>query len=72
MSIELIDFRGKITERTAQVLSAHSSADNVTQSEIVRDVLDKWAEGQIHRSMLVARLTRGKGYAEADEGEDGK
>lgn len=58
---ELIDLRSKITERANQVLEAHARAANLDKSEIVRKVLDDWADAEIHRATLISRLTREKG-----------
>jgi chromosome condensin MukBEF complex kleisin-like MukF subunit len=58
---ELIDLRSKITERANQVLEAHARAAAIDKSEVVRKVLDDWAEAEIHRATLISRLTREKG-----------
>lgn len=44
MAAELIDLRAKITERSHQVLEAHARAHNCDKAEVVRAVLDEWAE----------------------------
>lgn len=61
VAAELIDLRAKITERAAQVLEAHARAHNCDKAEVVRAVLDEWAEKQIHVATLTVRLTRGEG-----------
>lgn len=62
---DLIDLRAKITERANQVLDAHARADDIDKSEVVRRVLDKWADGEIHKATLIQRLTRGEGTGKA-------
>ena len=58
---DLIDLRTKITERANQVLEAHARAASLDKSEIVRKVLDAWADEEIHRATLIARMTRCEG-----------
>jgi len=59
---ELIDFRMKITERTHSVLDAFTRAGKgQSHQEVARQVLDEWAEKEIHAAILVQRLTRGEG-----------
>lgn len=65
LAADLIDLRSKITERANQVLEAHARAHNLDKSEIVRNVLDEWAEKRIHEATLTLRLTRGEGVDKA-------
>lgn len=65
MATELIDMRARITERANQVLEAHARAHNCDKAEVVRVVLDEWAEKQVHVATLVTRLTRGQGSGAA-------
>lgn len=58
---DLTDLRTKITSRTAQVMAAINHASGRERSQIAREVLDKWAAQQIHASMIIQRMTRGKG-----------
>ena len=58
---EMIDFRTKVTERTAQVLEAVKRATGKDQAEIAREVLDNWAAERIHESNLIIRLTKREG-----------
>lgn len=58
---ELVDFRTKITEETNQVLEAFARADNSDKAEVARRVLADWAAKEIHRAIMVQRLTRGEG-----------
>ena len=61
MADDLVDFRVRITEETSQVLEAHARADRSDKAEIARKVLADWAAHEVHRSILVSRLTRGEG-----------
>jgi hypothetical protein len=54
MSAELKDFRGKITELAWCYLEAEHRATGRDQSEIVRDILQAWAEER-HRASIEAR-----------------
>ena len=65
MAAELIDMRARITERANQVLEAHARAHNCDKAEVVRVVLDEWAEKQIHVATLTVRLTRSEGAGKA-------
>lgn len=58
---DMVDFRCKITERTAQVLEALKRSSDKDQAAIARQVLDEWAESRIHESTLVLRLTKREG-----------
>ena len=61
MAEPLADFRGKLTQRTDAVLEAINRASGRDKSEITREVMDKWAEEQIHAATLITRLTRDEG-----------
>jgi predicted DNA-binding protein len=81
MSIPLVDFRGKLTHETDAVLEALHQATGRDRSEIVREVLQKWAEEKIHEASLIdIRLRREglrgiaggmSGSARDDEGAQG-
>ena len=57
----MVDFRVKITERTAQVLEAVKRASGRDQQDIAREVLDAWAVERIHEANMVLRLTKREG-----------
>lgn len=61
MSVELKDFRGKVTPRTDAVLEALNRATGRDKSEIAREVLDKWAADQLHAASLMQRLAGSEG-----------
>lgn len=64
MAIELKDLRAKITPRTNAVLEALNRSTGRDKCEIAREVLDKWAEEQIHAATLIDKML-------AVEGEPG-
>ncbi len=53
MSIELHDYRGKITPETDAVLEAQARAQGVERQVIARDVLHRWAVEQIHAATVL-------------------
>ncbi|MDI3259675.1 MAG: hypothetical protein QJR02_08265 [Sinobacteraceae bacterium] len=59
----LVDFRGKLTARAHQVLLAEARAADRDLSEIVRHVLDLWAQERIRAATLIVRLSRVEGIA---------
>jgi ABC-type phosphate transport system permease subunit len=65
---ELIDTRAKVSAMTHKVMTAVELATGKTHSEIVRDVMGKWAEAKIHEAMVIARLTRCEGNTKDSEG----
>jgi hypothetical protein len=55
MSAELHDFRGKITTLTHCALEARSQATGKDRAEIVREILDAWANDECHAAMVLHR-----------------
>lgn len=72
MSIPLIDLRAKITPETDAVLEAVSRATGKDKSEIVRDVLHKWAVAEIHASNVLQKILKREGINGEAEGGSGK
>lgn len=71
MSAELKDFRGKLTGRSACALEAVSRATGRDQSEIVRELVDRWAEEQIHAASVMHRLLQAEGLPGIANGTPG-
>lgn len=68
MSLELKDFRGKITTETDCVLEAMSRTSGRDRSEIVREILHKYALDKIDEHSLLADLLAREGVAGASKG----
>ena len=58
MSLDLKDFRGKITSLTWCYLEADHRVTGMDQSEIVRGILHEWAERK-HRAAIEAQKLLG-------------
>jgi len=61
MSVELKDYRGRITAETDCVLEARSRATGRDRQEIVREILHAWALEEIHASSVLDHLLRAEG-----------
>lgn len=71
MAAELFDLRAKVSTETHCALAAYSRAHDIDKSEVVRDILHKWALAQIHGATLLAQCLKAKGVAAAPEGTSG-
>ena len=71
MSAELVDVRCKITDKADAVIEARSRASGRERSEIIREVLDRWADGEIHEASVLAGLLRSKGLTGIAGGIEG-
>lgn len=72
MSIPLIDLRAKITIETDAVLEAVHRSTGKDKSEVVRDILNKWALSEIHASSLLMSILKSQGISSADAGTRGQ
>jgi hypothetical protein len=72
MSLDLKDFRGKITPETDCVLEAQARVSGQDRQEIAREVLHAWALRQIDEATVLTRLLRAEGVAVASEGGVGE
>jgi len=71
MSIPLIDLTAKITIETDAVLEAAQRATGRDKSEVVRDVLHKWAVTGIHASNVLHAILQREGINSAHAGTTG-
>lgn len=71
MSVDLHDYRGRITPQTHCALEAISRATGQDRQEIVRELLHKWALEQIHAASVMHRLLQAEGLSGIDCGIEG-
>ena len=62
------DLRAKISRRAHNVLHAKSLTSGREMQEILREVLDKWAEDELHAATVLTRLARSEGVLGESEG----
>lgn len=63
MSLPLIDLRAKVTPEADAVLEAHHRSTGRDKSEIVRDVLHRWALSEIDASNVLQTILKREGLA---------
>jgi hypothetical protein len=68
VAADLHDLRAKVTVQTHCALTAYSRAHQQDVSELVRDILDKWAGRQIHGATVLVRCLTAKGETAAAQG----
>lgn len=62
MSLDLVNCGTlRVTQETACVVEAKHRATGKEKSEIVREVLDAWAQKEIHESNLLNELLKANG-----------
>lgn len=71
MSLELRDLRAKVTAETDAVLLVESRISGKDRSEIVRDILQEWAQQRIHAAKLLTSLLERDGLLGEDGGRAG-
>lgn len=69
MSAELKDFRGKLTTETDCVLEAINRVSGRDRSEIVREILHKWAIEKIHENSVLTGLLAREGLGGEYQGK---
>lgn len=65
---DLRDFRGKITPETGCVLDAISRVTGRDRSEVVREVLHRWALEEIEKQTVLAGLLDAEGLTAGPRG----
>ncbi|MFM2288830.1 MAG: hypothetical protein RL684_1973 [Pseudomonadota bacterium] len=68
MSLELIDFRGKITPETNAWLEAESRTTGRVKQEILRDAVHVIALAKIHAAKVLTALAPVEGFSGAGRG----
>ena len=72
MSVELKDFRGRITPEADCVLEAEARATGRDRQEIVREILHDWAAQRIHGASVLHKLLLAEGLSGIADGTAGK
>ncbi len=72
MSLPLKDLRAKVTPETWCVLQARARATGLDYSEIVRDVLHRWAAMEMRTASLLPRLLATEGLEWTAGGAQGR
>jgi hypothetical protein len=72
MSLDLKDFRGRVTPETDCVLTAEAQSTGRDRQEIVREILHEWAVQRIHGASVLNALLRREGLQGIDGGIEGK
>lgn len=72
MSLELRDFRGKITHKTYLALEAEAIAFDRDKADVAREVLHAWALRKFRESTVLARLAQADGISGAGGGNPGR
>jgi hypothetical protein len=68
MSLPLVDLRARITARTHAALDARHRATGKDMSEIAREVLEGWADLEIHASNVLQKTLQREGISGEDVG----
>ena len=61
MSTAERDLRAKISAKADQVLAGVAHARGCEKQELIRTILDEWADKVLHECTVVARFARGEG-----------
>lgn len=68
MSLPLIDLRAKVTAEADAVLEAVHRSTGKDKSEVVRDVLHRWALQEIHAASVLQSILQREGLGGASGG----
>ena len=71
MSIELKDFRGKVTPETACALEAEARVTGKQQQEMVREIPHEWALRRVRAATVLRGLMLAEGLSGEDAGRAG-
>lgn len=68
---DLVDFRTKVHRKTHSVLFAKAQATGRDMQDLAREVLAKWAEGELHAATVMERVLRSEGVLGESGGNRG-
>lgn len=66
MSLELKDFRGKLTVEGWAAVDAEAEATGKERAEIVREIVHQWALGQIRKASVLHKTLEREGLTGND------
>lgn len=72
MAAELRDYRGRISVLADVVIDAKAKASGKERQELVREILDAWAEQEVHGASLLHAGLIAEGLPGIDSGVSGK
>lgn len=72
VSAELEDLRAKVTPLAHHVLNSYAQVHGIDKTELVRDILDKWASRQVHAASVITKTLQREGIAAENEGIGGR
>jgi len=68
---DLVDFRGKLPRRVHSILFAKSQATGRDMQVIVREVMQQWADDELHAANVMQRVLRSEGVSGEPPGSGG-
>ncbi|HEU6454128.1 MAG TPA: hypothetical protein VN201_01555 [Roseateles sp.] len=69
---ELIDFRGRISQLADAAIDAKAKSTGRERQEIVREILDAWADREVHGASLLLEALQSKGLSGSASGARGQ
>lgn len=72
MSVELKDFRGKITPEIDVALEAEARVSGRDRADIAREILHAWAVKKLHEASVLSGLALAQGIAGSNSGTRGR
>ena len=69
---DLVDVRSKVSEHAHMALLAEERATGKSHSELIRELVEAWAEQRIRAATVLCRLMRSNEPDAADQGSAGK
>jgi hypothetical protein len=69
---DLIDYRGRISQLADAAIDAKAKATGRERQEIVREILDSWAEREVHGATVLLEALQSKGLSGSVGGASGQ